>query len=136
VKAYIRKSTVLFAMKDYIKAMEVTRQAFDADTEKKHTTEIDNLVMKINIALSNERTGETEEQTLQRAMRDPEVAVRSVLMYYCIVGDCFLGHHDRSCYAIDFATGSRKPGCTTGAYEESHDPAKDIEAGTGRCHKD
>lgn len=74
VKAYIRKAAVLFAMKDHVKAMEAAGQASDADSEKKHTSEIENLLLKINMALSNERTGETEEQTLQRAMRDPEVA--------------------------------------------------------------
>jgi len=74
VKAYIRKATVLFTMKDYAKAMEAASQASDADGEKKHGAEIDGLVMKINMALSSERAGETEEQTLQRAMRDPEVA--------------------------------------------------------------
>lgn len=63
-------------MKDYVKAMEAAGQATDADVDKKHTAELDGLVMKINQALSNERAGETEEQTLQRAMRDPEIAVR------------------------------------------------------------
>lgn len=33
--------------------------------------------MKCNQALSAQRAGETEEQTLERAMRDPEVAVRT-----------------------------------------------------------
>jgi len=74
VKAYIRKATVLFTMKDYPKAMEAVSQASDADSEKKHTGEIEGLVLKINMALSNERAGETEEQTLERAMRDPEIA--------------------------------------------------------------
>jgi len=74
VKAYIRKATVLFTMKDYPKAMEAASQASDVDIEKKHTAEIEGLVMKINMSLSSERAGETEEETLQRAMRDPEVA--------------------------------------------------------------
>ena len=63
-------------MKDYPKAMEAASQASDADSEKKNTGEIEGLLMKINMAMSNERAGESEEQTLQRAMRDPEVAVR------------------------------------------------------------
>jgi stress-induced-phosphoprotein 1 len=69
-------------MKDYIKAMEAADQASGADSEKKHIAEIENLIMKINLALSNERAGETEEQTLQRAMRDPEVAVSSFILFY------------------------------------------------------
>lgn len=74
VKAHIRKATVLFTMKDYVKAMEAVGKASDADFEKKHTSEIEGLMFKVNMALSNERAGESEEQTLQRAMRDPEVA--------------------------------------------------------------
>jgi len=74
VKAYIRKATVLFTMKEHAKAAEAASQASDVDNEKKHTGEIEGLMMKINMALSSERAGETEEQTLQRAMRDPEVA--------------------------------------------------------------
>ena len=66
-------------MKEYAKAMEIAGQASDADSEKKHTGEIEGLVMKINTTLSSERAGETEEQTLQRAMRDPEIAVCTLL---------------------------------------------------------
>jgi stress-induced-phosphoprotein 1 len=66
---------VLFAMKDYSKAMEAASEASVADTEHKHTAEIDAHVMKINQEVYSQRAGETDEQTLQRAMRDPEVAV-------------------------------------------------------------
>ena len=51
-------------------------QASDADAEKKHTREIEEQMTKIAMAMQTERANETEEQTLQRAMRDPEVAVR------------------------------------------------------------
>lgn len=66
---------VLFSMKEYTKAMAAAALASDADTEKKHTAEIESHLMKINQAAYEERAEETEEQTLQRAMRDPEVAV-------------------------------------------------------------
>ena len=85
VKAYIRKATVLFTMKDFAKAMEAVGQASDADSEKKHTAEIEGLAMKINMSISTERAGETEEETLQRAMRDPEVAVR---LYIRVIRKC------------------------------------------------
>ena len=67
---------VLFAMKEYTKAMEAAGQASEADVEKKHTAEIEGQLMKINQEVYKERSSETEEQTLQRAMRDPEIAVR------------------------------------------------------------
>ncbi|EJD54033.1 TPR-like protein [Auricularia subglabra TFB-10046 SS5] len=74
VKAYIRKSLVLFGMREYSKAMTAAQEASDADTEKKHTREIEEQMAKIASAMQAERANETEEQTLQRAMRDPEVA--------------------------------------------------------------
>ncbi|KAL7282027.1 hypothetical protein ACG7TL_003494 [Trametes sanguinea] len=74
VKAYIRKGHVLFAMRDYTKAMEAVQQAADVDEEKKHTREIQEQMFKIQQALLSQREGESEEETLQRAMRDPEVA--------------------------------------------------------------
>jgi len=74
IRAYIRKSLVLFGMKEYTKAMEATQQAHDLDVEKKHTGEIDGQMQKITNALYAQRQSETEDETLQRAMRDPEVA--------------------------------------------------------------
>lgn len=78
VKAYIRKSHVLFAMRDYTKAMEIADQATAIDEEKKHTREIQEQMMKCQQALFSQREGESEEETLQRAMRDPEIAVRDL----------------------------------------------------------
>ena len=50
-------------------------QAAEHDDEGKHTSEIQQQLFKCNQALSSQREGESEEETLQRAMRDPEVAV-------------------------------------------------------------
>ncbi|KAG9085125.1 Hsp90 cochaperone, partial [Ceratobasidium sp. 392] len=72
VKAYIRKSNVLFSMREYTKAMEVAQEASDVDTEKQHTREIEQQLEKAARELYNQQAGETDEQTLQRAMRDPE----------------------------------------------------------------
>lgn len=95
VKAYIRKSNVLFAMREYTKAMEAAQevskhaeqdintaangvfQALDVDTEKQHTKEIEQQMEKVGRAIYDQQSGESDEQTLQRAMRDPEVAVSS-----------------------------------------------------------
>ena len=75
VKGYIRKSLVLHAMREYTKAMEAAQAATDADKDGKHRREIEDQMRKIELALYSQRAGETEEETLQRAMRDPEVAV-------------------------------------------------------------
>ncbi|QRW16272.1 stress-induced-phosphoprotein 1 [Rhizoctonia solani] len=74
VKAYIRKSTILFAMREYTKAMEAAQEATAADTEKQHTREIEQQMEKVARALYEQQSGESDEQTLERAMRDPEVA--------------------------------------------------------------
>jgi stress-induced-phosphoprotein 1 len=94
VKGYIRKSHVLFAMKEYSKALSAIErvrpppsylpyqplltnhpslQAATKDTEQKHTSEIISQIRKVNAADSADRAGESDEQTYARAMRDPEV---------------------------------------------------------------
>ncbi|KAG6820167.1 hypothetical protein H0H93_004430 [Arthromyces matolae] len=74
VKAYIRKSDVLFSMREYTKALEAVQEAQEVDTEHKHTFEISQQELKIQQALFSQRGEETQEETLERAMRDPEVA--------------------------------------------------------------
>lgn len=78
VKAYIRKSNVLYAMKEYTKALEAIQQADDVDKEQeggaKNHAEISAHTNKCMQALYAQRANETDEQTLERAMRDPDVA--------------------------------------------------------------
>ncbi|KAK0453173.1 activator of Hsp70 and Hsp90 chaperone [Armillaria borealis] len=74
VKAYIRKSNILFSMRDYAKALEAIQEATDHDTEHKHSGEISQQELKLQQAIWNQRGNETQEETLERAMRDPEVA--------------------------------------------------------------
>jgi len=74
VKAYIRKANILHSMREYTKALEATQEATDHDTENKHRTEITQLELKLQQALYSQRGEETADETLERAMRDPEVA--------------------------------------------------------------
>ncbi|KAG6866007.1 hypothetical protein C0991_009679 [Blastosporella zonata] len=74
VKAYIRKSNILFTMREHTKALEAIQEARDADVEHKHTAEIQGQELKAQQALFSQRGEETQEETLERAMRDPEVA--------------------------------------------------------------
>lgn len=74
VKAYIRKANVLHSMREYTKALEALQAAETIDTVNAHTSEIHAQELKTQQALFSQRAGETEEQTLERAMRDPEVA--------------------------------------------------------------
>jgi len=75
VKAYIRKSTILHTMREYSKALEALQAASSADTANAHSQEIQAQEFKTQQAMFSQRAGETEEQTLDRAMKDPEVAV-------------------------------------------------------------
>jgi hypothetical protein len=65
----------------YARNADVTVQAQDHDEEKKHVSEIEGLLQKCAEGLYSERVGETEEQTLNRALRDPEIAVRATISF-------------------------------------------------------
>ena len=86
VKAYIRKSNILFAMRDYTKAIEAIQEANDHDVDHQHTKEISQQELKCQQALFSQRGAESQEETLQRAMRDPEVAVRHKFLQYSFYG--------------------------------------------------
>ncbi|GAC93147.1 hypothetical protein PHSY_000710 [Pseudozyma hubeiensis SY62] len=78
VKGYVRKANVLYSMKEFTKAMEACQKAETVDAAQeggaKNAREIQALMSKCMNELYSQRSGESEEETLQRAMRDPEVA--------------------------------------------------------------
>lgn len=77
VKAYIRKATIQHLKRDYEAALETLQQARKADTEGKHTTEIAATERRCHTSLAAQMTGhsgESQEETLKRAMADPEIA--------------------------------------------------------------
>ena len=86
VKAYIRKSNILFAMREYGKALEAVEEASEQDTERQHIKETMQLESKIQTAIYSQRGEETQEETLERAMRDPEVAVGVVDIWTTSIG--------------------------------------------------
>lgn len=73
VKAYIRKALVQNGMKENTQALETLQKATDIDKEHKHQREIESNMAKIMNEIQAERATETDEQTYERAMRDPEV---------------------------------------------------------------
>lgn len=124
VKAYIRKSHVLYTMRDYTKAIEAVQQAADVDEEKKHAKEIQDQVIKCQQAMFSQREGESEEETLQRAMRDPEIAVRTCFgdlgMYLVNSANLhsYAEDHGRPDYAVYPPAGAVEPGGVGGPHEE------------------
>ncbi|KAI8609155.1 putative heat shock protein [Chytriomyces sp. MP71] len=73
VKAYIRKASILLAKRDYSKTMEMCNEAKEKDVEGKHTTEIEQVMLKAYQGLNEVQSGANREETLKRAMNDPEV---------------------------------------------------------------
>lgn len=73
MRAYIRKAQLFLAMKDYSKCLDACDEATAADTEKKHTREIEEASKKCMYAMYSSREGETEEETMARIQRDPEL---------------------------------------------------------------
>ena len=63
-------------MREYTKAIEAIQHAAEKDTNNEHMKDIQAQMIKCNEALSAQRAGESDEQALERAMRDPEIAVR------------------------------------------------------------
>lgn len=62
-------------MRDYVKAIEAVQEAAEHDEAKAHTKEIQEQVWKCQQAQFAQREGESDDDVMQRAMRDPEVAV-------------------------------------------------------------
>jgi len=62
-------------MRDYSKALEAVLEASEHDTEHQHKKEISQTELKIQQAIFTQNSSESQEETLERAMRDPEVAV-------------------------------------------------------------
>jgi stress-induced-phosphoprotein 1 len=75
VKAHIRKASVLYALREYTKALDALDVAREHDEAagSKSTREIQELSFKIQSGISAQRANETDQETLERAMRDPEV---------------------------------------------------------------
>ena len=63
-------------MREYTKAIDAIQEAAEHDEDGSHSKEIQQQLLKCNQALVAQRPTETEEETIQRASRDPEVVVR------------------------------------------------------------
>lgn len=75
VRAYLRKAQALFAMREYNKCLDVCEEAMDKDNETggKNAREIRMQQEKAIQAQFAAREGETEEQTMERIQKDPEI---------------------------------------------------------------
>lgn len=72
-KAYTRKATAYYVMRQYKNCMDTLEDARLIDTEHKHSREIEELYQKALSARFQPLEGETEHQTAERLAQDPEI---------------------------------------------------------------
>ena len=72
IRAYLRKAQAYFVMKEYNKCINVCAEAMEHD-DGKNAREIQQQETKALQAQYSAREGETEQQTMERIQRDPEV---------------------------------------------------------------
>ncbi|KAK3382565.1 hypothetical protein B0T24DRAFT_601982 [Lasiosphaeria ovina] len=76
IRAYIRKAQAYFGMREYSKSVDACNEAHTVDKEHHNganAREIDQQQQKAFTAMYSARENETEEQTRERLMRDPEI---------------------------------------------------------------
>lgn len=139
IKAYLRKSITLLAMKDSNKALEALREAEEKDTEGKHKKEIQGQMQKCIVAEYGDRENETDEQRLERAMRDPEVQqimsdVSSLPRSAFVLQ--LLTRNDAARHAIHPPTSPIRPRRAAEPPRQPDDQAKDHEARAGWHRQD
>ncbi|KAJ4332551.1 Hsp90 cochaperone [Didymella glomerata] len=72
IRAYLRKAQAYFVMKEYNKCVNVCAEAMEHD-DGKNAREIQTQETKALQAQYSAREGETEQQTMERIQRDPEI---------------------------------------------------------------
>lgn len=73
IRAYLRKAQAYFTMREYSKCVDVCGEAAAHDKDGKNMREIQQQETKALQAQYSAREGETEQQTMERIQRDPEI---------------------------------------------------------------
>ncbi|KAI1765632.1 heat shock protein [Hypoxylon sp. FL1150] len=76
IRAYIRKAQIFYGMRDYSKCIDACNEASTVDSEHHNNAnarEIDQQQQKAIQAMYSARENETEDQTRERLMKDPEI---------------------------------------------------------------
>lgn len=74
IRAYLRKAQAYFTMKEYNKCLDTCTEASQHDEGGKNAREIEQQQQKALQAMYTSREGETEEETMARIQKDPEVS--------------------------------------------------------------
>jgi tetratricopeptide (TPR) repeat protein len=137
IRAYLRKAQAYFTMREYNKCINVCSEAMEHDKDGKNAREIQAQETKALQAQYSAREGETEQQTMERIQRDPEVRRNTPSFKnteHPLTHSVDHRHPARPRYAGHSATGQGRPSGSTRAPEESSDPLQDPEAGARWCH--
>ncbi|KAI9814696.1 MAG: Hsp90 cochaperone [Thelocarpon impressellum] len=73
IRAYLRKAQAYFGMRDYSKCLDVCTEALEKDEGGANSREIEQLQQKALQSMYSSREGETEEETMARIQKDPEI---------------------------------------------------------------
>ncbi|KAI9672348.1 MAG: Hsp90 cochaperone [Caeruleum heppii] len=73
IRAYLRKAQAYYGMREYSRCLDVCTQALEKDEGGANAREIEQQQQKALQAMYSAREGETEEQTMERIQRDPEI---------------------------------------------------------------
>ncbi|KAK9479855.1 hypothetical protein V1514DRAFT_327540 [Lipomyces japonicus] len=73
LRAYIRKANAYFAMREYNKVVDTLNEVSEKDKDHQHFNEIEALRSKALGARFQSQDGETEQETLDRVSKDPEI---------------------------------------------------------------
>lgn len=87
MRAYTRKATAQLAMRDYNKCLDTLTAAQEVDTDGQHASELEGLMQKCMQTMYSAREGETEEQTMERIRKDPEV-LSSFFNLFTLFANC------------------------------------------------
>lgn len=79
IRAYLRKAQAYFAMREYNKCIDVCAEAAEHDEGGKNAREIQQQEQKALQAQYSAREGETEQESMERIQRDPEVS-----LFHCL----------------------------------------------------
>lgn len=135
IRAYLRKAQAYFTMREYNKCINVCAEAMEHDKDGKNAREIQQQETKALQAQYSAREGETEQQTMERIQRDPEVSqFESFISRNPANGSSDRWHPTGSHHAEYPAASQGRPCCTTRASQEPGHPLEDSEAGTRWCH--
>jgi stress-induced-phosphoprotein 1 len=74
IRAYLRKAQAYFAMREYSRCLDVCTEAAEHDESGANAREIEQQQQKALQAMYMAREGETEEQTMERIQKDPDVS--------------------------------------------------------------